>query len=153
MLCIPISSAVFFQWLDFMSAMQQENTMTLTKLACLGLAGALGTLARFGLSELVKRHVVSYLPWGTWAVNVTGCFCFGLIWVLAEERSLISPDFRLVALVGFMGAFTTFSTYVFESVDLVRCGSIAHALVNVAGQNLAGFAAVLAGMAIARLWG
>lgn len=127
--------------------------MTLMKLACLGLAGAAGTLARFGISELVKRNFASTLPWGTWAVNIAGCFFFGLVWVLAEERELVSSEFRLVALVGFMGAFTTFSTYMFESVDLLRAGAVVHALANVIGQNLVGLAAVLAGMALARLFG
>ena len=127
--------------------------MNLTKLVCLSLAGAIGTLARFWVSELVKRHVISSLPWGTWAVNVTGCFFFGLIWVLAEERNVVSPEVRFVALVGFMGAFTTFSTYLFESVDLLRAGAMLSAFLNLAGQNLAGFAAVLAGMALARILG
>ena len=127
--------------------------MTLMKLACLGLAGAVGTLARFGISELVNRNVISPLPWGTWAVNIAGCFLFGLVWVLAEERELVSPEFRFVVLVGFMGAFTTFSTYMFESVDLLRAGAVIHALVNVLGQNLVGLVAVLAGMALARLFG
>ena len=127
--------------------------MDLTKFACLGLAGAVGTLARFGISELVKRNVASSLPWGTWAVNVTGCFFFGLVWVLAEERNLVSPEFRFAVLVGFMGAFTTFSTYMFESVDLLRAGAMFHALLNLLGQNLAGFIAVLAGMALARVLG
>ena len=127
--------------------------MTLMKLVCLGFAGAVGTLARFWCSELVKQTFVSTLPWGTWAVNVAGCFLFGLVWVLAEERNLVSSDFRFFALVGFMGAFTTFSTYVFESVDLMRAGTVIYALANVIGQNLAGFLAVLAGMAIARILG
>ena len=127
--------------------------MTLMKLACLGLAGAAGTLARFGISELVNRNVISPLPWGTWAVNIAGCFLFGLVWVLAEERELVSPEFRFVALVGFMGAFTTFSTYMFESVDLLRADAVLHALANVLGQNLVGLVAVLAGMALARLFG
>ena len=127
--------------------------MTLMKLVCLGLAGAAGTLARFGISELVNRNVISPLPWGTWAVNIAGCFLFGLVWVLAEERELVSPEFRFVVLVGFMGAFTTFSTYMFESVDLLRAGAVLHALANVLGQNMVGLVAVLAGMALDRLFG
>lgn len=121
------------------------------KLFCLALAGAAGTLARYWITEGLKRLPGSTaLPWGTWAVNILGCFLFGLIWVLAEERALVSPAFRLYALVGFMGAFTTFSTYAFESVDLYRAGELAACLGNLAGQNLAGIAAVLGGMALAR---
>jgi CrcB protein len=119
----------------------------------LGLAGATGTLARFGLVQGMKRlFPASALPWGTWTANLLGCFLFGLVWTLAEERSLVSPDFRLYALVGFMGAFTTFSTFAFESVDLFRSGQTLVCLMNIAGQNVLGIAAVLAGMALARLY-
>ena len=123
------------------------------KLVCLGLAGAAGTLARFGLSEAFKKTFISAMPWGTWAVNILGCLLFGLVWVLAEERNMVSPEFRFFALAGFMGAFTTFSTYMFETVDLLRAGDMAYAAINLTGQNLAGFLAVLAGMAIARVLG
>ena len=127
--------------------------MPLMKIFYLCLAGAAGTLARFGLAELVKRSFSSYMPWGTWTVNTLGCFLFGLIWVLAEERNAVSADFRCVAMVGIMGAFTTFSTYVFESVDLARSGALLYAAVNVVGQNLAGVIAALLGMAFARVLG
>lgn len=127
--------------------------MTLLKLACLGLAGAAGTLARFWCYELLRRNFASTMPWGTWLVNISGSFLFGLVWVLAEERNLVSAEFRFFALVGFMGAFTTFSTYIFEVVDLLRADAVVLAFVNLAGQNLFGFAAVLAGMAAARVLG
>ena len=124
--------------------------MMVTKLACLGVAGAAGTLARFWISEAVKRAFPSSMPWGTWAVNIIGCFLFGLFWTLAEERNLISPEFRFFALVGFLGAFTTFSTYVFESVSLLREEAVYVRLLNILGQNIFGVIAVVAGMAIAR---
>ena len=127
--------------------------MSMMKLVCLGLAGAAGTLARFWISEGLKKTFVSTMPWGTWAVNITGCLLFGLVWALAEERNMVSSEFRFFALAGFMGAFTTFSTYIFETVDLVRDGSMVYAAVNIIGQNLAGLLAVLAGMAIARVLG
>ena len=120
------------------------------KLLYLGLAGAAGTLARFGVMEAMKRVFVSAMPWGTWMANILGCFLFGLIWVLAEKRGLVSTEFRLYALVGFMGSFTTFSTFAFESVDMFRAGYITACLLNIVGQNVAGVAAVTAGMAVAR---
>jgi CrcB protein len=129
------------------------SAMTFIKLVCLGLAGAAGALARFWLSELLKHTFASQMPWGTWAVNVAGCFVFGFVWALTEERGAPLADFRLYALVGFAGAFTTFSTYIFESVTLARGGAIAYALINIAGQNLAGIIALLAGMAAARYAG
>lgn len=120
------------------------------KLLFLGPAGAAGTLARFGVIEGLKRRCDSVLPWGTWAANISGCFLFGPIWVLAEERGLVSAEFRFYALVGFMGAFTTFSTFAFESVQLHGSGEILACLVNIAGQNLAGIVALVCGMALAR---
>ena len=123
------------------------------KLVYLGLAGAAGTLARFWVMEGMKRAFDSVMPWGTWTANILGCFLFGLIWVLAEERGIVSADFRFFALVGFMGSFTTFSTYAFESVDLFRAGAVLSCIINLAGQNVAGLCAVLAGMALARSFG
>lgn len=125
----------------------------MTKLLFLGLMGAAGTLARFGVTEAVKRLVPGLMPWGTWAANILGSFAFGLIWVLAEERGAVSAEFRFFALVGFMGAFTTFSTFAFESVDLFKAGEEFAFLVNIIGQNVAGLTAVVAGMAIARMCG
>ena len=122
----------------------------MTKFIYLGLAGAAGTLARYWVTEAAKGNVAGSIPWGTWAVNIVGCFLYGLIWVLAEERQLVSAQFRFFALAGFMGAFTTFSTYMFETVDLLRIGSVLPAVLNFAGQNVVGLLAVLGGMAIAR---
>ena len=122
----------------------------MTKFIYLGLAGAAGTLARYWVTEAAKTGVAGSVPWGTWAVNIVECFLYGLIWVLAEERQLVSAQFRFFALAGFMGAFTTFSTYMFETVDLMRLGSVLPAALNFAGQNLVGLLAVLGGMAIAR---
>lgn len=123
------------------------------KLLFLGLSGAAGTLARFGVTEAVKRFAPGLMPWGTWAVNILGCFAFGLIWVLAEEGGAVSAEFRFFALVGFMGAFTTFSSFAFESVDLFRAGEALACLANIVGQNVVGLAAVAAGMAVARMAG
>ena len=81
----------------------------------IGLAGALGTLARYSLSDLVQRISGGNLPWGTLFVNVLGCFLFGLVWTLADERMVINDETRIVVLGGFMGAFTTFSTFIFDT--------------------------------------
>ena len=76
----------------------------------IALAGALGTLARYGLGGAVQTVLGQNFPWGTLVVNAIGCLLFGLVWTLAEERLLISGHLRFIVLVGFMGAFTTFST-------------------------------------------
>lgn len=90
------------------------------KLLGIAVAGALGTLARYGLSGLVQRVHQSTFPWGTFAVNSLGCLLFGVVWTLAEERLLISGETRIILLVGLMGGFTTFSSYAYETSALLR---------------------------------
>ena len=121
------------------------------KLLLLALAGALGTLARYGLSGLVQRFMGAQFPWGTFAVNMAGCFLFGLIWAMAMERMEISAAARLLLLTGFMGAFTTFSTYAFETVQMTRDAEWLLAFANVAGQTIVGFGLMFLGQALGRL--
>jgi len=121
------------------------------KLLLIALAGSVGTLARYWLAGAVYKVLGSDFPWGTWAVNIFGCFLFGLVWVLAEERFLISGETRVVILVGFMGAFTTFSTYIFESSQMAFESQWLPLAANLAGQNIAGFAGFVLGMILGRV--
>lgn len=128
------------------------NTSALVhKIVLLALAGACGTLARYWLSGAVHGVLGRDFPWGTAAVNLTGCLLFGLIWVLADERQLIRAELRLVILVGFMGAFTTFSSLIFETGELLRGSQWVYAGLNLIGQNLLGFAAFALGAALGRV--
>jgi fluoride exporter len=122
-----------------------------TKLAWLAGAGAVGTLARYWLSGFVQQLHESGLPFGTLAVNLLGCLLFGLVWTLAEDRLLVSGETRIVALVGFMGAFTTFSTYAFETTAMLRDAEWGVAAANVLAQNVLGVGAILVGNALGRL--
>ena len=117
----------------------------------LALGGAAGTLSRYWLSGLSHRIFGSGFPFGTMAVNLLGCLLFGTVWGLFESRVYLGAEARLFALTGFLGAFTTFSTYMFESAGLLRGGQLVLALVNMAGQTLAGLALVLTGLALGRL--
>ena len=121
------------------------------KLLLLALAGVLGTLARYWLSGAVQRLAGFEFPWGTWAVNGLGCFLFGLVWAVPQERFILSTEAMLIILVGFMGAFTTFSTYVFESSQMIRDSQWTLALANLLGQNVLGFVSLLAGMALGKV--
>lgn len=121
------------------------------KIVLIALAGSLGTLARYGLGSLVHRLFGAVFPWGTVSVNMLGSFLFGLVWTLAAERMAISAEARIVILTGFMGAFTTFSTFMFETGELIRGGQWLLAGGNLLLQNIVGLAAVFGGIALARL--
>lgn len=125
---------------------------TLAKLAVLFAAGGCGTLSRYGLTTLVARFAPSPSTLATTTVNVLGCLCFGLI----AETFRISgwpPTLRLIILTGFFGAFTTFSTYMYEIETLASGGSAGKALASFVIQNGLGFAAILIGITAARtIW-
>jgi len=121
------------------------------KLAWLSLAGALGTLARYGLAGLVHRIDGSSFPWGTVAVNLIGCFIAGWLYVMFENRWPVSGETRTIILVGFMGAFTTFSAMILETGVLLRSTEWLYAAANIALQNGVGFISLWAGMTLARM--
>lgn len=123
----------------------------LEKLGLIALAGAAGTLTRYWLSGLVYDVAGRNFPWGTAVVNILGCFLFGLVWEVGSERMLLRTEARIVLLTGFMGAFTTFSTFVFESAAFLEEGRILPALANVGFQTVAGFAALFGGLILGRM--
>jgi CrcB protein len=121
-----------------------------TKLTWLAAAGAVGTLARYGLGGLVQRLHQTSFPWGTLVVNGLGCFLFGLVWTLAEERLVIGGEMRTVILIGFMGAFTTFSTFAFETGAMLRDAEWLLAAGNLLAHNLLGLTLFFLGAATGR---
>ncbi len=130
----------------------------LQKMLVIAIAGAAGALCRFGLSAAVQRVEARYFghpvgsAWGTAACNALGCLLFGLLFYIAESRSGFSPLLRAAMLVGFLGAFTTFSTFAFESTRLLQRGEWPLAMLNIVGQNALGLVMVLAGIGLARWW-
>lgn len=122
------------------------------KLLLIGLAGALGALARYSLGGLVQRFTGATFPWGTFFVNIIGAFLFGLIWSLVEQRLVISVEARVIILSGFLGAFTTFSSFMFETSSLIGEAQWGLALLNVGGQIVLGLAAMFLGLAAGRLF-
>ncbi len=121
------------------------------KLLLIAIAGGMGSLARYGLSGLVQWFDGIGFAWGTPVVNLLGCFLFGMIWTLAEERMLISGETRAIVLTGFMGAFTTFSTYIFETSELLRDAEYGMALWNIGFQTIGGLVVFFLGMATGRM--
>jgi CrcB protein len=121
-------------------------------LLLVGAGGFLGSVLRYlagGAVQAAARHV--HFPWGTLAVNATGCLLIGLLGGLAETRHVLSPEQRLFLITGFLGGFTTFSAYGFETYYLVRVGEPGLAAANALGQVALGLACVWAGHALAAL--
>jgi CrcB protein len=117
----------------------------------IGIGGALGSMARFGFSALVQRSTDMGFPVGTMAVNIAGCFLIGF---LAElfENILVPPQWRSFATIGFLGGFTTFSTFSLETINMLREGENAGAIMNVVISNILGVLSVAAGILTYRLF-
>jgi CrcB protein len=90
--------------------------------------GASGAVARYALALWVQRAWEGHFPLATLLVNILGSFAIGLLFVLITEKELVHPDWRGVLMVGFLGAFTTFSTFSLETIVLLEAGHITHAV-------------------------
>ena len=116
----------------------------------ISLGAILGANARYLVGQWAAVQFGVAFPYGTLLVNVIGCFVIGLFYELGETRILITPELRLFVAVGFLGAFTTFSSFGNESINLLRSGDLLMGVVNIVGSNLLGLLAVVAGIALAR---
>jgi CrcB protein len=113
-------------------------------------AGALGALARYGLEGLVSRRASGAFPWGTFAVNVTGAFVLGFVFTVMTEQLTVAPWIRGAVTIGFLGAYTTFSTLSFETYRLAEDGALGLAAANALGSLAAGLTAVYLGVVAGR---
>lgn len=117
----------------------------------IAIGGAVGSVCRYLLSAAVLRTLGTLFPAGTFVVNVVGCVIFGAITGLAMERITLTPELRAFLLAGVLGGFTTFSSYMNESVVLVREGQFAWAALNLGGQVVVGFLAFWSAFSLASL--
>jgi len=122
----------------------------MTKVLLLGTAGFVGTLARYFLQGVIQTNAGSAFPFGTLVVNVFGCFVLGLLNGLFTDRFLIDPQLRICFTIGFCGAFTTYSTLVFETVQLVNGRELVLAATNVVASLALGFIFLWLGIVTAR---
>lgn len=122
----------------------------LTKYLAVGAGGALGAMLRYYLGGTLLARAGAPFPTATFVINITGSFIVGFFLTLVTERLHISPHWRLAVAVGFVGAYTTFSTFEYETARLVEDGYLLRALLNVVLSVVVGFAAVWAGILTAR---
>ena len=116
----------------------------------IAVGGSLGCVARYGASTLVYKSIPGVFPWGTLFVNLTGSFLIG---VLTEmfETALIPSEWRSLLTIGFIGGYTTFSTYALETLNLIREGEIQLATLNLLASTFLGIAFVALGIFSARI--
>ena len=120
------------------------------KFISVAIGGAAGALARYCTVVIYQRYALSTFPLAILIVNVIGSLLFGLFWAYAEDRDWISENMRLLVLTGFMGSFTTFSTFAFDEAMFIRSGNWAIFVTNFLISNIAALVAVLIGFRIAK---
>jgi CrcB protein len=111
----------------------------MNKWILLGGGSLAGGFSRYLMSGVISDKWGARFPHGTLAVNLSGCFLIGLLNALAEEKFLLGPEARLFLMTGFCGAFTTFSTLILETSNLMKDGEMGRALLNVTVSVVAGF--------------
>lgn len=116
------------------------------KFILLAAGGIIGTIARYLLAGLVYEVSGAGFPYGTLVVNLLGCFIAGFLSAITESKFLLGPNLRLLLMVGFCGAFTTFSTFILETSNLIREGETLRALMNVIFSVVLGFIVFRIGM-------
>lgn len=112
-----------------------------TQLIWVALGGALGTVARYLIQKAVILKYSPVFPWGTFIVNITGCFVIGLLWALSMKAGHFSDNLKLFLMTGLCGGFTTFSAFSMESISLLREGKFSLFLAYSLGSLLLGFSA------------
>ena len=118
--------------------------------ALVGTGGFIGAIARYGISGLVQRSAaLSSFPYGTLAVNMLGCLLIGIAVGLVDSRQAFGPDFKLFVVVGLLGGFTTWSTFGYETLTLLREAESLRATANVAIHVMLGLVLVWTGYALA----
>lgn len=115
-----------------------------------GLGGFAGANARYLLSDLIRTRLGVDFPAGTFLVNLSGSLLIGVLLTLLTERLLVDPFWRRLLVIGFLGGYTTFSSYTFEALALVEQGRWGSAALYIAGSNGLGLLACGVGIALAR---
>jgi CrcB protein len=122
----------------------------MSKILTIAVSGALGALARYWLGMYIATRWPTIFPLGTFIINITGSFVIGFFLTFATVRYDLNPHWRLFIAVGFLGAYTTFSTFEYETLKLIEEGRLPTALFYGLSSVIVGLIAVWAGAAAAR---
>ena len=117
----------------------------MNKYLIVGIGGFLGSIARFWLGGYLGERMGSRFPYGTFVVNMSGCFLIGFVMTILTTKGHLNPNWRYLIPIGFIGAYTTFSTFEFETLRAMQDGQVLVASLNVALSVLIGFIAVWVG--------
>jgi fluoride exporter len=130
--------------------MRGNDKITMDKFLIISLGAILGANARYWLGGWAAERFGTTFPYGTLIINVTGSLILGFFITLVTDRFLVDPRWRLLVAIGFLGAYTTFSTYTYESVNMLLNGQVWSGLLNLFGSSVLGAVAVTAGILLGR---
>ena len=116
-----------------------------------GFGGGIGSITRWLCQKWFGENYPHPFPWGTFVVNLIGCFLIGLIYEASEKSLAISPQMRMLLVTGFCGGFTTFSTFSYENMLFLRSGDLTYFLLYTLGSVILGLIGVFGGVAIMKL--
>ena len=122
----------------------------LNKYLMIAIGGAAGSIARYQVAAMVQARVAAGFPWGTFIVNMSGCFVMGVVMTLLTER-LSDPSWRYLIPIGFIGAYTTFSTFELETFRAVSDRAFAIAAAYVVASVVVGYLALWMGVVVTRV--
>lgn len=124
---------------------------TVTKFLIISLGAILGANLRYWVGDWAAQRLGSSFPYGNLIINLSGSFVLGLFMTLVTDRFLVDPQLRLLVAIGFLGSYTTFSSYTLESINLILAGQLWLGLLNLFGSSLLGGLAVLLGIWLGRV--
>jgi CrcB protein len=127
-----------------------KGTSHLLKYLMVGIGGCLGSILRFWLGSYIGNKMGTRFPYGTFVINITGSFLIGLVFALLTVKTEWSPNWRYLIPIGFIGGYTTFSSFEFETLRTIQDGQIGLGLLYVAASVVVGFVAVWGGMIAGR---
>ena len=121
------------------------------KIIVVAIGGGIGATTRYLVSNWAANRFGAAFPYGTLIVNIVGCFIIGAFMTIATERLIVSPYWRLLVVVGFVGGLTTFSSFSYETLHLLQEADVVRAFYNVGLNIIIGFFATWMGMCAARI--